>query len=218
MCIRDRSCYYGQHVQGSDIDHAMTCQTFSSSRSRRHDDWKDALGRVTAHAGCSNRVEPGYNDVGTAAPGRAGSRADIEARLRPPYCPTFLDVSSSHLRAATYVTDAAAMQGSAAAKLDALKHRGHNGRHHPGCTFISASVEIDGYLGKPIVLYLNTLSEVAAARGPAMTKGSFLAGAHRELSVALIKCLGSVYRGCANLLARAAGRPVLPGAEVPYVD
>ena len=27
-----------------------------------------------------------------------------------------------------------------------------------------------------------------------------------------------MYRGCANLLARAAGRPVLPGAEVPYVD
>ena len=45
-----------------------------------------------------------------------------------------------------------------------------------------------------------------------------MAGAHRELSVALIKCQGSVYRGCANLLARAAGRPVLPGAEVPYVD
>ena len=30
----------------------------------------------------------------------------------------------------------------------------------------------------------------------------FLAGAHWELSVALIKCQGSVYRGCANLLAR----------------
>ena len=66
--------------------------------------------------------------------------------------------------------------------------------------------------------YLNTLSGVAAARGPSVTKGSFLAGAHRELSVALIKCQGSVYRGCANLLARAAGRAVLPGAEVPYVD
>ena len=51
-----------------------------------------------------------------------------------------------------------------------------------------------------------------------VTKGSFLAGAHRELSVALIKWQGSVYRGCANLLARAAGRPVSPGAEVPYLD
>ena len=77
-------------------------------------------------------------------------------------------------------------------------------------------METYGYLGKPLVRYLNTLSEVAAARAPAVTKGSFLAGEHRELSVALIKFQGSVYRGCANLLARAAGRQVSPGAEVPY--
>ena len=31
-----------------------------------------------------------------------------------------------------------------------------------------------------------------------MTKGSFLAGARREVSVALIKCQGSVYPGCAR--------------------
>ena len=110
------------------------------------------------------------------------------------------------------------MQGFAAAKRDALKYRGHNGHYHPGCTFIPASVEAYGYLGKPLVHFLNTLSEVAAARGPALTKGSFPAGARRELSVALIKCQGSVYRGCANLLARAAGRQVSPGAEVPYKD
>ena len=36
--------------------------------------------------------------------------------------------------------------------------------------------------------------------------------------MALIKCQGSVYRGCANLLVRAAGRQVSPGAEVPYED
>ena len=110
------------------------------------------------------------------------------------------------------------MQGSAAAKRDALKYRGTNGHHHPGHTFIPASVKTYGYLGKPPVRYLNTLSEVAAARGPAVTKGSFLAGAHREISVALIKCQGSVYRGCANLVARAAGRQVSPRAEVPYED
>ena len=68
-----------------------------------------------------------------------------------------------------------------------MKHRGNNGHHHPGRTFVPASVETQGYLGKPLVRYLNTLSEVAATRGPAVTKGSFLAGAHRELSVALIK-------------------------------
>ena len=32
------------------------------------------------------------------------------------------------------------------------------------------------------------------------------------------KCPGSVYRACSNLMARAAGRQVLPGAEVPYED
>ena len=65
------------------------------------------------------------------------------------------------------------MQGSAAAKLDALKYLAHSGHYHPGYTFIPASVEVYGYLGKPLVRYLNTLSEVATARGPALTKGSF---------------------------------------------
>ena len=37
------------------------------------------------------------------------------------------------------------MQGSAAAKRDALKYRGNNGHRHPGHTLISASVETYGY-------------------------------------------------------------------------
>ena len=64
---------------------------------------------------------------------------------------------------------------------------------------------------------LSSLSE-HFKRGPAVTKSSFLAGAHGELSVTLIKCQGSVYRGCANLMARAAGRQVSPGAEIPCED
>ena len=62
----------------------------------------------------------------------------------------------------------------------------------PGYTFIPASVETYDYLAKLLVRYLNTLSEVAAAPGPAVTKGSFLAGALRELTVALIKYQGSM--------------------------
>ena len=61
------------------------------------------------------------------------------------------------------------MQGSATAKRGALKYRGHNGHHHPGYTFNPASVETYGYLGKPLVHYLNTLSEVAATPGLAVT-------------------------------------------------
>ena len=105
------------------------------------------------------------------------------------------------------------------AKRDALKYRGNNGHHQPGHTFIPASVETYGYLGKPLACYPKTVREVTAARGPAVTKGSFLAGAHRELNVAMIKCQGSMYRGCANLMVQAAGRQASPGAEeAPYVD
>ena len=110
------------------------------------------------------------------------------------------------------------MQESAAAKRDALKYRVNNGHHHPGHTFIPAAVETYGYLGKPLVRYLNTPSEVAAARGPAVSKGYFLAGAHRKVSVASIKCQRSVYRGGAILVQSAAGRQVSPGAEVPNED
>jgi hypothetical protein len=52
----------------------------------------------------------------------------------------------------------------------------------------------------------------------AVTRGSFLASAHRELSVALVQSQGYVYRSCALLLAKASGRPVLPGADIPYLD
>ena len=158
------SCYCVQHVQGSDIDHAMTCKKLSGSRSRRHDDWKEALSRVTARAGCSNRVEPGYNEVDTAGRGRADSRPDIEAKLPLPHGTTLLDMSLTHPRAATDVTDADAIQGSTAAKCDAVKYRGNNGHHHPGHTFIPALLAIYVYLGKPLIRYPNTLSKVAAAR------------------------------------------------------
>ena len=93
--------------------------------------------------------------MGTAAPGRAGSRADIEAKLPPSQGPNLLDVSLTHPRAATYVTDAAAIQGSAAAN-QSLKYWGNNGHHQPGHTFMPASEETYGYLGKRLVRYLNT--------------------------------------------------------------
>ena len=157
------ACYCGQHMQVSNIDHAMTCRKLSGNRSRRHDDWKDALSRVTAHAAYSNRVEPGY-EVGMAAPGRAGLRTDIEARLPPPHGPALLGIPLTQPRAATYATDAATVQGSAAANRDALKYRGHNGHYDAGYIFIPASVETYGYLGKSLVRYLNTLSEVAASQ------------------------------------------------------
>jgi hypothetical protein len=69
----------------------------------------------------------------------------------------------------------------------------------------------------PRLLLGLSLSDVASARSPAVTRGSFLASAHRELSVALVQSQGYVYRSCALLLAKTLGRPVLPGADTPYL-
>jgi hypothetical protein len=69
-----------------------------------------------------------------------------------------------------------------------------------------------------IMRYLRTLSNIALARTLAVTRGSFLASALRELSVALVQSQGYVYRYCVPLLAKASGRPMLPGADTPYLD
>jgi hypothetical protein len=66
--------------------------------------------------------------------------------------------------------------------------------------------------------YLRTLSDVASAPSLAVTRGSFLASAHRELSAAFVQSQGYVYISCVLLLAKASGRPVLPGADTPYLD
>jgi hypothetical protein len=88
----------------------------------------------------------------------------------------------------------------------------------PGHTFVPASVETYWHLGRPIMRYLRTLSDITPTRSLAVTQGSFLATAHRELSVALVQSQGYVYRSCALLLAKASGRQVLPGADTPFLD
>jgi hypothetical protein len=94
----------------------------------------------------------------------------------------------------------------------------NSGHQHAGYTFVPASVETYGYLGKPLMGYLRTLSTVPAGRTLGVSRGSFLASAYRELSVALVCSKGFVYRASAKLLARASGRPVLEGSDVPFLD
>jgi hypothetical protein len=123
-----------------------------------------------------------------------------------------------HPHCVTYVAAASQTRGAAAALRDRDKYRANAGHLHPGHTFVPASVETYGHLGRPIMRYLGTLSGVALARSLAVTRGSFLASAHQELSVALVQSQGYVYRSCALLLAQASGRPVLPGADAPYLE
>jgi hypothetical protein len=66
--------------------------------------------------------------------------------------------------------------------------------------------------------YLRALSDIASGGSPAVTWGSFLASAQRELSVALVQSQGYVYRSCALLLAKTSGRQVLLGPDTPFLD
>jgi hypothetical protein len=100
----------------------------------------------------------------------------------------------------------------------ASKYQAHVGHLHPGYTFVPASVESYGHLGGPIMRHLPTLSDIASGHSLAVTRGSFLACAHRKLSVALVQSQGDVYRSCALLLAKASGRQLLPGADTPFLD
>jgi hypothetical protein len=109
-------------------------------------------------------------------------------------------------------------QGSAAAFRDRHKYRANSGHQHAGYTFVPASVETYGYLGKPLVGYIQTLSAVVAGRTLGVSRGSVLASAYRELSVALVCSQGLVYRASANLVSKASGRPVVAGSEVPFLD
>jgi hypothetical protein len=108
-----------------------------------------------------------------------------------------------HPRCPSYVAVASRTQGAAAALRDRSKHQAHSGHLHPGHTFVPASVETYGYLGKPIMQFLRTLSVVVSARSLAVTRGSFLASFHRKLSVALLQSQGYVFRLCTVARQRA---------------
>jgi hypothetical protein len=56
------------------------------------------------------------------------------------------------------------------------------------------------------------------AHSLAVTRGSFLAVAHRKLSVALVQSQGYVYRSCALLLPKASRRQVFPGADLSLIE
>jgi hypothetical protein len=141
--------------------------------------------------------------------------------LPPPHCPTLLNISMIHPCCATDVAAASQTRGAATALRDRDKYQAYAAQLHPGHTFVPASVETHGHVGKPIMRYRRTLSDVASACSPAVTRDRSLqriASAHRELTVALVQSQGYVYRSCALLLAKSPGRPVLPGADTPYFD
>jgi hypothetical protein len=60
--------------------------------------------------------------------------------------------------------------------------------------------------------HLRTLSDISLA----VTRGSFSASVHRELSMVLVQNQDYVYPSCVMLLGKA-GRQVLPGADTSFL-
>jgi hypothetical protein len=65
--------------------------------------------------------------------------------------------------------------------------------------------------------HIRTLRDMASALFNAVARGPLLASAHRELSVILLLSQGYVHHASALVLARDAGRQVLPGAHTPFL-
>jgi hypothetical protein len=84
--------------------------------------------------------------------------------------------------------------------------------------FVPTSVAMYGPLGRHIMRYLRTLSDIVSGQSLAVTWGPLLASAHRELSVALVQSQGHVNSCCAPLLAKVSGQQVLPGADTYFLD
>jgi hypothetical protein len=87
------------------------------------------------------------------------------------YGNSVLDVSITHPRVASVLAAAAQRAGSVAAKRVQGEYQRHQ---HQGCTFIPASVETYGYLGKHLGRYLNAISEYAATKSSRFPRGHIL--------------------------------------------
>jgi hypothetical protein len=103
------------------------------------------------------------------------------------------------------------------APRDRSKYRARGGHSHPhpGGSFVPASVETHGRLGRPIMQFLLTLSDIVSARSLGVTKARLLAGAHRELRMALVHSQGKFYL---LLLAEASAWEESPGANASFLD
>jgi hypothetical protein len=132
------------------------------------------------------------------------------------------DVSVVHPAAKSFLQGTAHMAGAAASMRDAANSRKYGvGGQVAGGSFAPVPMEYYGLLGRPAMQLLQTLAAAAASSataGPDATTSSFVTGALRELSVALVKGNEIMYREALHVYATAGGTVARAGAPVPTVD
>jgi Reverse transcriptase (RNA-dependent DNA polymerase) len=196
-------------------DHAMSCPSLSGVMTMRHNILLGVWRRIARRAGVASAAEPALQPLQRRAlpRGRDGARGDILLAL--PDALTVTDVSVIHPAAATYAPAASRRAGAAAAVRDAQKralYAADGAQQAYG--FVPLSVESYGRLGKPAMALLGSLATIASA-GEGVTKTAFMASAVRELSVALCRGNGIMYRASLQALARASGSVFRAGLPVP---
>jgi hypothetical protein len=196
------------------FQHAQKCPQLAVARTARHNILCGAWCQVMRSAGVPTSLEPNCSKVAGARPvTAAGDRADILTVL-----PTRLllsDVSVTHCCADAYVAKASTTAGSAAEARAEKKIRKYALQEPGGYDFAPLVVESHGRLCAASHALLNTLGGLASDTGR-VTKGAWIEGSLRQLSVALCKGNDFVFRSNLHSFCRAAGKHPKPGATVPH--
>jgi hypothetical protein len=212
-------CFCKTQVRPGNIDHAMTCTALNGAMTLRHDIIKDTVRRIAQRATVASSAEPVLRPLRGAQAAALSSRQDArgDILLVLPEALTVIDVSIIHPAASTYMGQAASTDGGAAATRDQEKRARYQLSNPDGYDFIPFSVETFGRLGKPAMALINTLATSAAASA-SLHKSGFVTNALRELSIALCRGNGAMYRRSMTALARASGTCLRAGLDVPTVD
>ena len=94
------------------------------------------------------------------------------------------------------------------------KHAAFASHRVQGLTFKAFAIETYGYVDAEAMSFLRAVSQAAATTGH-VTYGAFLAGAHREISVALCKGNYGIFHSGVQHYTRASGHARLEGLQVP---
>ena len=121
----------------------------------------------------------------------------------------------THCYAETYVVTAATTAGSAAETRAAKKVAKYALREPGGYDFTPLVVESYGRQCSATHTLLNLLGRLAADSGR-VSKGAWVEGALRRLSIALCKGNDFLFRANLHAFCRAAGKRPTRGAVVPH--
>ena len=208
----DVRCDCGDHVKKTDIDHGLTCQKRSGTKTMRHNILQGVWRRIARRAGVATSLEPVLEPLagGQGNNKKPWSRGDIIWTMEEI---TIGDVSVIHPAAATYVAGAAKKEGSAAQVRDDQKTRRYKQSDMAGYMFKPLTVESYGRMGKPAMDVLNEFANAAASNGR-VDKATFVQNALRELSAALCKGNYLVFKRANDVYAQAYGEVFVEGAAV----